>query len=131
MIFVDTNAWVALADDNDKFYPQANSWFHEDSGRNFITSNLIVLETLGWLRYKRGKKLAVESGKRLLLSPDIKVEKVSQTDEEKGWTLFQKLDGRGISMIDCTSFVVMKRLRVKEVFTFDQDFKRLGFKVYP
>ena len=131
MIFVDTNAWVALVDDKDKFHPHASSWFHNNSEQSFITSNLVILETLGWLRYNRGKKLAVESGKRLLLSPDIKVERVSQTDETGAWKLFQKLGGRGVSMVDCTSFVVMKRLKVKEVFTFDQDFQKLGFKIYP
>ena len=47
------------------------------------------------------------------------------------WKLFKKLNGRGISMVDCTSFTVMKRLKIKKVFAFDEDFKKAGFLVLP
>ncbi|OGM61002.1 hypothetical protein A3A75_01965 [Candidatus Woesebacteria bacterium RIFCSPLOWO2_01_FULL_39_10] len=66
-----------------------------------------------------------------MYSPDILIERVGRADEVKSWKLFQKLDGRGVSMIDCTSFAVMRRLKIKEAFAFDEDFKNLGFKVYP
>lgn len=131
MIFVDTSAWFAVVDENDKDHIIANSQFKTKSSAKFITSNLVIIESLGWLRYKRGKSQAVKLGERLLYSPDILIERVGRADEVKSWKLFQKLDGRGVSMIDCTSFAVMRRLKIKEAFAFDEDFKNLGFKVYP
>lgn len=131
MIFIDTNAWIALADANDKFHNRATSWFAGDSKEQFTTSSLVILETLGWLRYKRGKKLAVEVGKNIYFGSDIRIERVMESDESDAWKLFEKLDGRSISMIDCTSMVLMKRLKIKEIFTFDRDFSQFGFKVYP
>lgn len=131
MIFVDTSAFIALIEKRDKFHKNANVWWSKHIGVELFTSNLVAIETLGWIRYNCGKKIAVEVGKNLLSGVGIRIERVSIRDEQEAWELFQKLDGRGISMIDCTSFIVMKRLRIKEVFTFDQDFKNLGFKVYP
>ena len=130
MIFVETSAWLALVDAIDKDHKIANSWFRENSLK-FITSNLVIIESLGWIRHKRGKKEAVTLGKRLLLSPDITVERVTAVDEKRAWRLFRQVNGRGISMIDCTSFILMKRLGIKEAFVFDEDFKKLGFTTYP
>jgi predicted nucleic acid-binding protein len=91
----------------------------------------VVIKSLGWLRYKIGKKLAVETGQNLLSGRGIVIERVTAYDEQQAWLLFQKLDGRGISMIDATSFVIMKRLKIKEAFAFDTDFKTQGFTIYP
>ena len=59
------------------------------------------------------------------------MERVTAIDEKRAWRLFRKVEGRGISMIDCTSFILMKRLGIKEVFAFDEDFKKLGFTTCP
>ena len=131
MIFVDTNAWISLVDDKDRFYTTATRWFQKDTSLEFVTTNLVIIESLGWLRYNKGRSASIELGRRFYESADLKIERVTLIDEKRAWELFRKIDSRGVSMIDCTSFVVMKRLKVGEVFTFDQDFKKLGFTVYP
>lgn len=131
MIFVDTSAFIALADSDDKFYQQASVWWKKNKLSRLATTNLVVAETLGWLRYKRGKKIAVEVGENLLFSDDLKTIRAERQDENKAWKLFNRVEGRGISMIDCISFAVMKRLNIKQVFAFDQDFADVGFNVLP
>jgi uncharacterized protein len=131
MIFVDTSAWVALTDKRDEFHRKAHIWFQDHTSNRYITSNLVVIETLGWIRYRCGKKIAIEAGQRLLAGSELQIERVTVDDEYQTWLLFQKIDGRGVSMIDTTSFTLMRRLKVKEAFTFDEDFKQQGFTSYP
>lgn len=131
MIFVDSSAIIALSDRKDEFFLQAIDWrnLHRTSG--FCTSNIVFIESMGWIRHKRGKRLAVQTGNNILFGSGISVERVRQDDEVEAWQLFNKVDGRGLSMVDCTTLILMKRLKIKEIFTFDSDFKKFGFKVYP
>ncbi|MBI4099651.1 PIN domain-containing protein, partial [Candidatus Microgenomates bacterium] len=64
-------------------------------------------------------------------SPDIKKVSVNIIDEQNAWELFQKLSGKGISFVDCLSFALMQRLKIKTAFTFDADFTRAGFDSLP
>lgn len=38
---------------------------------------------------------------------------------------------RGLGLVDCVSFVLMRRLGLKRVFAFDPHFKEQGFEVLP
>jgi len=42
----------------------------------------------------------------------------------------EKIGKRGISLVDCTSFIVMRRRGVQRAFAFDPDFKNQGFLIY-
>lgn len=131
MIFVDTSAIIALEVPSDKFHKRALRWREEVKDPVFVSSNLVFIETISWVRHNSGKEIAVRIGFSLLSGEGIHLERVTLEDENKAWDLFQKIEGRGISMIDCTSFVLMKRLKINNVFAFDSDFMKLGFKVYP
>ncbi len=131
MIFVDTSAIVALTFTKDSFHSRAELWFSDHQKENFIVTNLVIIEILNWVRYRLGKNKAIELGEKLYSGNGISVVKISPDDEKNAWNLFKKLDGKGVSMVDCTSFVVMKRLKIKKVFAFDTDFKKAGFELLP
>lgn len=131
MIFVDSSAIIALSFPKDPFHLKANIWQKENKKESFITTNLVIFETLGWSRYKGGKKIAVQIGKGLYSGNGIRIVKITPEDEKKSWIIFKKLNGRGISMVDCTSFVVMKRLKIEKAFAFDADFIKAGFELFP
>src|SRR3989344_7178534 len=128
MTFVDSSAWIALTKSDDTNHVKAVKWWKEQEMEKLVTSNLIVMETLGWVRNKKGKKTAIELGKRLLDQRELKLVRVLQNDEPVAWKYFQDLNGRGVSMVDCTSIAVMKRLGIKTIFTFDGDFEQAGFE---
>lgn len=131
MIFVDTSAIIALTIVQDDFHQKSVEWkiLHQDE--TFTTSNLVVMETVSWIRHKYGKSLAERTSKYLISGEGLQIERVTMDDEQEAWKLFYCLDGRGFSMIDTTSFTLMRRLKVNEAFTFDEDFKKLNFTVYP
>jgi predicted nucleic acid-binding protein len=131
MVFIDSSAFISLAFPGDNFRKDALTWWQKNKGTKLYTTNLVIIETLSWVRYKLGKKSAVDLGILLFSGKDITVERITVFDEQKAWKLFQEKDGRGISMVDCTSAVLMKRLKIKEIFTFDRGFKKLGFTIHP
>ena len=131
MIFIDSSAFVSLVVERENFHPKAVQWWKNHKKTQFVTSNLVVVETLGWVRHHIGKDQSVTLGMYLFSGVDIEVKRLSQHDEITAWELFQKTEGRGVSMVDCTSFVLMKRMKIKEAFTFDQDLTKLGFTVVP
>ncbi|OGY17702.1 MAG: hypothetical protein A2784_00835 [Candidatus Chisholmbacteria bacterium RIFCSPHIGHO2_01_FULL_48_12] len=132
MIFVDSSGFVSLVSHGDEFYKDAVMWWRLNEKKvNLLISNLVVMETLGWVRHHLGKKRAVELGDYILSGEGVGIERVTRSDETKAWDLFVKVDGRGVSMVDCTSVILMKRLGVERIFSFDQDFSDLGFQVVP
>jgi len=131
MIFVDTSAFIALTFSKDSFHSKGVSWWEDNKKESFVTTNIVAIETLGWIRYKCGKRIAIEAGERFYSGQDLNIIKVSPDDEKEAWKSFKKLNGDGISMVDCASFVVMKRLKIKKVFTFDKDFEKVGFTLLP
>ena len=51
---------------------------------------------------------------------------------EKGWEIFVKYRDKAFSCTDCTSFALMERVGMIEVFAFDEHFKQYGnFIVLP
>ncbi len=131
MTFVDTSAFIALTISKDTFHDSALEWWRGNGHFGVTTSNFVISETLGWVRYAAGKKIAVEIGRLLLESADITVLSVTSADEIEAWNLFKKIEGKGLSFVDCTSFVLMKRKKIKQAFAFDRDFVKAGFQIVP
>lgn len=133
-IFIDTSAFKAVFDESDDFYLKACDCWQKALFEQilFITTNFILDETFTLFRSHLGKEKTLIFRDRLAASPkSIKVVKIQPEDELKAWQYFEKLSGRGISFTDCTSFSVMKRLKLETAFTFDQDFISAGFKINP
>jgi predicted nucleic acid-binding protein len=47
--------------------------------------------------------------------------------ESEAWRWLRRHDERQYSFVDATSFVVMRRLRLKEALAFNGDFSAAGF----
>jgi len=131
VIFVDTSAFIALVDQGDKFNKLAIEWWKKNQGVELVTSNLVIIETLGWIRNKRGKAAALKLEAGITEVEGMSVIRVTEGDEREGREWFKKLDGRGVSMIDCTTIAVMKRQKINTIFAFDEDFEKAGFEVVP
>ena len=130
-VFVDTSGFKALVDEKDEFHYRAvEKWDNfARKGVSLVTSNYILDESYTLIRVKCGLK--VVKNFRILLAEglkDIKVSRITLDDELLAWDWFGK-DWSGLSFTDCVSFTVMKRLGIKQVFGFDNHFKRAGFEV--
>jgi predicted nucleic acid-binding protein len=58
---------------------------------------------------------------RLLISP-------AEADWREAWNCYVRREGNSAGILDCISFVVMRRLGIQEVFTNDEHFRAAGFE---
>lgn len=130
-VFLDTCLFKALVDEGDDFYPQAQEiWLNfKRKNSKLFTSNFILDETFTLIRIRCGleKVLRLKDGLLAGLSR-FRVMRISLDDEKSSWSWFFK-DWSDLSFTDCTSFVLMKRLGLSRVATFDKHFQRAGFKI--
>ena len=131
-LFVDTSAWLALNDRNDQYHSKAAAKSAEIKRHRIelITSEYVLDESITLIRYRVSHQAAVIFGNSLLNSNIVRVEDVSAEDRFKAWEMFKKFEDKELSFTDCTSFVLIKNLRLQKAFTFDEHFRQMRFEVF-
>ena len=100
----------------------------EKEGIRSVTTNH-VLDELATLLARRTSYHF--SGNRLMeiYDSDIRIERPSESDELNALDFFLKYADQNISFTDCLSFVLMQKLGLTRVFTFDRHFEYAGFEI--
>ena len=130
-IFVDTSAWYALLDKSDVNHHAAVK-FKGSLVHPMVTSNYIADEIITLARNRLGYKVAVEIGQKLWNESIANLINVTPSDEKNAWEIFIKYSDKTFSFTDCTSFALMERVGITEVFAFDDHFTQYGtFIVLP
>ncbi|MBM4140941.1 MAG: PIN domain-containing protein [Nitrospira sp.] len=131
-LFVDTSAWLALTDKNDQYHNRAVSKSLEIKRQKIelITSEYIIDESITLIRYRVSHHAAIIFGDSLLSSRIIRIVDVTEEGRLKAWEIFKKYEDKEFSFTDCTSFALMKNLRLQKSFTFDEHFRQMGFEIF-
>ena len=132
-LFVDTAGWVACTDSADPAHNQAaaarDTWLQE--GGVLITTDYVADETLTLLRVRLGLGAAEAWWQQVDGSPRLRWEYVSLARADKARGFFFRYRDKEFSFTDCTSFVVMRELKLREVLTTDHHFTQAGFVALP
>jgi predicted nucleic acid-binding protein len=128
--FVDTSAWFAYANRHDPDYTRIRTALQTFQGR-LVTSNFIFDETVTLCLYRLGHQVATAVGEVLLDATVVALLRVTPTDEQSAWALFLARPDKTYSYTDCTSFVLMRRLKVQCAIALDTDFQREDFLLLP
>jgi predicted nucleic acid-binding protein len=129
MIFLDTSAIYAMADRADPNHAAALDTFRQvlADKETLLLHNYILIESAALIQGRLGLRAA------LLFLVDAKAFEVEWVDEalhDEARRELAAIGRRGISLVDCTSFVVMRRRGVRRAFAFDPDFSEQGFSIY-
>lgn len=129
MILVDTAALYALLDVRDPSHPAAaKRWEVIARQRESLhTTNYIVVEATMLLQARLGLNQVRNLHHRLL--PVIRTHALTTEEHDAAIDLLLAEDKRPLSLVDCSSFIFMRRHHINRVFTFDDDFRRFGFEV--
>lgn len=129
-VFVDTSAWFALANAADRRHADVRAALQAHRGR-LVTSNFIFDELVTLCRMRVGHSAALKAGQLLHDVRLTEMLRVAPEDDREAWSLFANRPDQNYSFTDCTSFVLMRRLKVEHAIALDDDFKREGFQVVP
>lgn len=129
--FVDSGAWIALALSRDPLHAQAREHWEilQAAGAKLHTSIPVVLETFTFLERNASRDVAL-TWKGSIYKPGIvRILPCELRDLEQSWEYFRRKDLHKLSAVDATSFIIMKRSRIRLAFAFDHHFAVAGFRL--
>ena len=129
MIFLDTSAIYALADANDMRHSEAREMFDLafDNDEDILIHNYVLIESAALLQRRLGLDVALRFLDQMV---SIQTHWIDSEDHAQAVTLLRGRDSRGLSLVDCASFVVMRRYGISHAIAFDADFEHEGFSIY-
>ena len=132
-VFVDTSAWVGYFARHDQHHAEAVSIFEAlgDAGTILVTSDYVLAETVTRTRAISGSRDTLRVWEELESGETAQLIEVEPELRHEARRLFRKYPGLVLSLTDCVSFALMRRLTITEAFTFDLDFRKAGFSVLP
>ena len=125
MIFVDTGAWFASMVPSDANHAAASQWLSQDRGP-LITTDYVVSETLTLLVMRRQRLQAEAFGKAVFSGQLAQLHFLSEGDIRVAWNVFVKYRDKEWSFADCTSKVMIEKLKIESAFSFDHHFRQFG-----
>lgn len=133
IVFVDTGAWLALADQSDQYHDKAVAQVKRlvDDNHELITTNLVIHETFMLLSRRISRKAAVAFLDEIYTDSNVQIFHSDHTVEKEAYETIRKYTEQDFSVADCVSFAIMKREGLKRAFTFDKHFKTMRFSVEP
>jgi len=123
-LFVDTSVWYAAADASDIDNIRAKAVLTRDESL-FCTDHVLV-ETWTLLR-NRIHRNAAEQFWDELRSGTATIEPVGTADLEAAWQIGLSYRDQDFSLVDRTSFAVMRRLGIDRAASFDDHFAVFRF----
>lgn len=129
--FVDSGAWIALALTRDALHARAREQWDIliGAGSRLHTSIPVVIETFTFLERNANRDVAL-AWKASIYKPGIvKILPCELRDLEQSWEFFRRADLHKLSAVDATSFVIMKRARIRLAFSFDHHFAVAGYRL--
>ena len=122
-IFVDTGAFYALADIGDRNHSVAKSVFEvRGMAGDLVTSDYVFVETWCLIRARLGRGAAIQYWDAMQ-SDVVTTHGVTTKDLSQARAIASSWPDQDFSLIDCTSFALMERLRLDEALAFDNHFR--------
>lgn len=131
-VFIDTWAWVALANENDNWHEVAEILNQDlvSAGYLYVTTNFVLDESYTLIQARLHKQAAIDFGEEIRVSKEtgvLKIIHISEEIEKEAWKIFKNYKDKDFSFTDCISFVVMQKEGINEAFTDDDHFSQFGF----
>lgn len=130
-ILVDTSAFLAVLDGSDDNHKKAKPYWEKiiSGGDVLLCHNYILIETSALLLRRFGMR-AVRVFEQDIF-PILRIIWVTENVHTAAVSTQLMAGSRTLSLVDCVSFEVMRRIGVLKAFTFDRYFRDYGYEIYP
>ena len=127
-VYVDTSALFAVLDCDDSCHLAAETvWIRliqEDT--TLVCSNYVLVEASALIQRRLGPKALRVFQEDIV--PMLRVQWVDEPTHQAAVQMLLKSKSRSLSLVDCVSFVVMRRMGLSTAFAFDRHFQAQGFR---
>ena len=103
----------------------------ELSVKNLVTSDYVLDESITLIRLAHSHSMAAEFARTTLSSRLVKVLYVGEEAFLESLDLFERSKDKEWSFTECTSFTLMKKAGLSQVFALDPHFEQAGFHSLP
>jgi predicted nucleic acid-binding protein len=128
--FVDTSGWYAFLNSRDPLHRRVAEILAAPDIA-LATSSFVFDELITLVQARIDHQTAVRIGDTLRGPSGVEILRITEDLEAAAWDLFRKRRGRGYSFTDCTSFVLMRELDLRDAVALDAHFAQEGFRVLP
>lgn len=130
-LFVDTSGWGCWLVRVERFHQQARQLVRDAVNRGdvLVTSNFVLAELTGLLTspLRRSKLEQIELLTDLRSDSAVEVVPVGTATEDEAWKLWEQRIDKEFTLVDCTSFIIMRERGIQEALTADRHFEQEGF----
>ncbi|RME21825.1 MAG: PIN domain-containing protein [Deltaproteobacteria bacterium] len=130
-VFVDTSALISLLDRDDGNHARAAKAFEKLRKKDaiLVCSNYVLVETCAIIQHRLGLG-ALRSFQKDFF-PLLVTVWVDEDIHMAATSAVLAAGKRRLSLVDCSSFEVMRRSGIDRAFTFDRHFQQQGFSCLP
>jgi uncharacterized protein len=129
-VFVDTSGLHALVDKKDTVHAKARETVTALArrGSKLVVTDYVIDETVTLSRFRSGDTVALRVLDLIERSVGVRVERIDAARFDATKAYFRKHVDHAYSFTDCSSFVVMRELRIRKALTTDGHFEEAGFE---
>lgn len=129
-VFVDTSGLHALVDKRDAVHVRARQTVATLArrGSKLVVTDFVIDEAVTLARARSGGPVAVRILDLVEQSVGIRVERIDAARIDATKAYFRRHVDQAFSFTDCSSFVVMRELRIRKALTTDGHFVGAGFE---
>lgn len=135
-VFVDTSGWIELLLKGELHHKKVVGYFTKEleTGSSFFTNDYVLDEA--WTRLATSQSF---SSAKALRDKTAEAQKNRQlailwTDEtlfNRAWQTFAKFREHKLSFTDAVIATIAKDLKIDQILTLDEGFKKIGFVIRP
>jgi predicted nucleic acid-binding protein len=131
-VFIDTSVLVSIFEEDDGRHEEAIRLFEKAMAQKLrvVISDYIFDECITTVNSRSDHNTAVKAGEFILSSNVIELIWLDQEMKLKAWEYFIAHADKGYSFTDCTSFILMKEMKLTQYLAFDKHFERAGFSSF-
>lgn len=132
-IFADTSGWAALADVSEPFYEESTEIYSAaiKNGKRLVTTNYVLAELVALMtspmRFHRPRIIEFIDG--IKESPHFDIIHIDKELDARSWDLLTNRADKKWSLVDCSSFVVMRENGISDALTTDHHFEQAGVRL--
>ena len=126
-VLIDTGAIYAFVTRTDRHHTEARGFVQALLARqgDFVLIDLVFAETMTLLKARLGAEITLRVGRELRQNSVYRWMPLGPDGERDTWALFQQYDDKKWSYTDCALLAIARRLKLAEIFSFDDHFEQM------